>query len=175
MPSSSTDCMRKTKPAQAILLSFDFLLSHTEGESEYYLLAFLDIEWIFLCLLPKRQFLILTSQFLHVNTGRNVPDLASWALTQGIHFGPWYNLCHTTLKSLEDQTESAKHLHKTSHRIIKMQDKQALDILPEGLANWRELSSCMACFKPFSTSKDKLCYSDSQEHQVTFGLHNPIM
>jgi len=80
-----------------------------------------------------------------------------------------------TLKSLEDQTESGKQLHNMSHRIIKMQDKQALDILPEGLANRRELSSSMACFKPFTTSKGKPRYSDSQEHQVTFGLHNPSM
>jgi len=43
MPSSSTDCMGKTKPAQAILLSFDFLLSYTEDESEYYLSVFIDI------------------------------------------------------------------------------------------------------------------------------------
>lgn len=43
LPSSSTDCMRKTKQAQAILLSFVFLLSHTEDESEHHLSVFMDI------------------------------------------------------------------------------------------------------------------------------------
>lgn len=173
MPSSSIACMRKTKPGQASLLSFDFLFSHTKDESEHYLFVFMGIRWIFPCFLHKRQFLISTAQFLHANKEQDVPDVASWALTQGIHFGPWHHLCHTTLKSFEDQTESEKQLHSIVHRIIKMQDKQALDILPEGLASWRELSSPMACFKPFSTSKDRLCDSDSQEHHVTVRVHNP--
>lgn len=75
MPSSSADCMRKTKPAQTMLLSFDFLLSNTEHESEYYLLVFMDIGCIFQTLLHKRQFLILTPPFLHANKGWDVPDL----------------------------------------------------------------------------------------------------
>lgn len=133
----------------------------------------MGIRWIFPCFLHKRQFLISTAQVLHANKEQDVPDGASWASTQGIHFGPWHHLCHTTLKSFEDQTESEKQQHSMAHKIIKMQDKQALDILPGGLASWRELSSPTVYFKSFSTSKDKLCDSVSQEHHVTLRVHNP--
>lgn len=153
---------------------FYFLLSHTEDESEHYLpvLWILDEYSCVSCIKDNSSYEVF-SFFMNFFKG---------GMCQTWLPGHWpkeyilvhdISVAHTTWKSSEDQTEPGKQLPKMSHRIFKMQDKQALDFLLEGLANWREPSSSMACLKPFSTSEDKPCSSDSQNYWVTFGLHNP--